>query len=73
MSYWILKRTGATYHNLDEDCPCGDDSVIHDNTYGGTVRFGYDFNKYFGLEGRGIYTFGGDGFLQKIWVILEHT
>jgi hypothetical protein len=57
---------GGTYHNLDKDCPCGDDSVIHDNTYGGTIRFGYDFNKYFGLEGRGIYSFGGDGFLDDM-------
>ncbi len=57
---------GGTYHNLDKDCPCADGSVIHDNTYGGTVRFGYDFNKYFGLESRGIYTFGGDGFLEEM-------
>ncbi len=57
---------GGTYHNLDKDCSCADDSVIHDNTYGATVRFGYDFNKYFGLEGRGIYTFQGDGFLEEM-------
>ena len=58
---------GGTYHNLDKDCPCAGGGTIHDNTYGGTIRFGYDFNKYFGIEGRGIYTGGGDGFLEDMW------
>jgi opacity protein-like surface antigen len=58
---------GGTYHNLSKDCPCAGGGTIHDNTYGGTVRFGYDFNRYFGLEGRGVYTGGGDGFLDDMW------
>ncbi len=58
---------GGTYHNLSKDCPCADGTRVHDNTYGGTIRFGYDFNKYFGIEGRGIYTGGGDGFLEDMW------
>jgi len=58
---------GGTYHNLDKDCPCANGSTIHDNTYGGTIRFGYDFSKYFGIEGRGIYTTGDDeGFLDDM-------
>ena len=45
---------GALWAGLKSDCYCPPDVVveIEDKTWGGIVRFGYDYNQYIGLEGR---------------------
>ena len=43
---------------IDRDpCPCGGGD-LSDRRYGGILRVGYDFNNYFGIEARGLKTFG---------------
>ncbi|WP_456432613.1 outer membrane beta-barrel protein [Nitratifractor sp.] len=41
---------GASF--FGRDCPCADGSRIYDDTFGGIVRLGYDWNDFLGLEGR---------------------
>ena len=37
---------------FSQDCPCANGSRLHDNTYGGLVQGGYDFNRYIGVMAR---------------------
>jgi len=53
---------GAMASFIDRDpCPCSNDDLA-DHRYGMVLRAGYDFNPYFGIEVRGLKTFGDDLF-----------
>ena len=43
---------GAIWAPTSIDCPCSGNVRKYDNPFGGIVRVGYDFNQYFGIEGR---------------------
>jgi OOP family OmpA-OmpF porin len=43
---------GLLWTGTSVDCPCAKDKRLKDNTYGGILRVGYDFNPYIGVEGR---------------------
>jgi OOP family OmpA-OmpF porin len=46
-----------------DPCPCDPDSSdLKDLRYGTFIRGGYDFNNYFGIEGRAFKTLGSDTF-----------
>ena len=55
---------GLAMSNIDRDpCPCANGQmIIEDHRYGAILRVGYDFNDYFGLEGRALKTFGDNVF-----------
>jgi len=47
---------------VDRDpCPCNG-ADLSDRRAGGILRLGYDFNNYFGIEARGLRTFGNNVF-----------
>ncbi len=53
---------GALASLINRDgCICSPDAM-KDRRFGGVARIGYDFNNYFGLEARGLKTFGNDMF-----------
>jgi opacity protein-like surface antigen len=54
---------GGMWTGVSRDCPCTG-SRLKDSTYGGLVRLGYDFNPYFGVEGRALKVFGGSDFSE---------
>jgi len=43
---------GAIWAPTSIDCPCSGNVRKYDNPLGGVARIGYDFNQYFGIEGR---------------------
>ena len=43
---------GLLWTGTSLDCPCANNKRLKDNTYGGILRIGYDFNQYIGVEGR---------------------
>ena len=56
---------GAVASLINRDgCACSDGGNMKDRRFGGVLRAGYDFNKYFGLEARGLKTFGSDAFSE---------
>jgi hypothetical protein len=55
---------GALMTSLTRDpCPCNPNGPdLDDHRYGIATRIGWDFNNYFGIEGRYLKTFGSDVF-----------
>lgn len=46
---------GGLWAGLSRDCACVNGNV-EEETYGGIIRAGYDFNQYVGIEARGLYS-----------------
>ncbi|MGC9351935.1 MAG: outer membrane beta-barrel protein [Sulfurovum sp.] len=46
---------GALWAGMSRECACADGKV-EEETYGGILRAGYEFNQYVGLEARGLYS-----------------
>ena len=55
---------GGHWTGISRDCPCKNNTRLKDSTYGGIVRVGYDFNPFFGVEGRALKVFGGQNFSE---------
>ena len=45
---------GLLWSGTSTGCPCAEDKRLYDNTYGGILRVGYDFNQYIGIEARAL-------------------
>jgi len=46
---------GVLWAGMVRDCACVG-GTIEEETYGGIIRVGYDFNKYIGIEARALYS-----------------
>ena len=54
---------GGMWTGVSRDCECRQER-LKDSTYGGLLRIGYDFNPFFGIEGRALKVFGGSNFSE---------
>lgn len=57
---------GILWTGMKRNCACSN-GLIKEDTYGGIVRAGYDFNKYIGIESRALYSS-----IQKDVATTEH-
>ena len=55
----IYVGLGLIWGRFNGACGGSDECRYEDVTYGALLRVGYDFNRYFGVEGRGLGTFLG--------------